>query len=1019
MLKRLQRLPQDLTLVAHSGLQFFDYGFRLPEDLSFNRMFLEIPSKDDDRADTQQSYEFHQIESNRAGPGYIYTETRQPVAEKSTYSVSLARALEIFDTVWLPVPYLKYKGQDDVHREAFEQGPFNWCRMRISKLSPTEHPADEYSYRLTLAFDTATGEATKGWPYISPVNEDVRNESRFHFASEFRDISWFLYQPWATGWLKDELKLSPATGKPVKRGDGMDAECTYWAYYTTLLQGVRALLDGKNSNAVLPRVYFINTLSAQPKDQPIDVDLVLDIGNSRTCGVLIETGKGEELNIENAASVLELRDLARPEFAYREPFRSHVEFAPAEFGSAHRSRESGLPGIFKWPSWMRVGPEALRLCDKSSGAEGDTGLSGPKRYIWDELENRQPWRFNVAESRLPTNSKVYGALMLLVTNDGQLLKTAGKKATPALDPKFSRASLFTFMVMEIVLQAIVQINSVDYRAVKTHPTVNRRLRRILFTLPTATPLLEKEKYQKRCEAAISLLWESYGWSSLPFGAIARPDVNIAYDEASCTQILYLYNEIVKKFQLTPSDMFELFSRKVPGSGKNDKLRIASMDIGGGTTDLMIVTYTIEPPGSDALSPAQNFREGFRKAGDDILEAVISRHVLKAIEAELARQNVGNPVALLNEFMSPGKNALQKQLRKLFVSRILTPIALHLLSQYETTADMVGEPRDLVTFASILRENAHTLRHVIKFFEEPIIAAGATDFSLLKVEIGLDFDRLGATIASVMGDIVALMCEVIHKFDCDVLLLTGRPSCFPIIRDLILRYLPIAPHRLIFMHQYRVGNWYPRFMDDRSADRAAAENAHKSIGVDRVGKIDDPKTTVVVGALLCALAENREIRDFPLKRGGFAIKSTARYIGRLLGADTIRSEHVIFSQETKAVASESKALIVEAPMFLGFRQLRLDRWPGTPLFFLDMPDEHPARRGAPMPWTVTFRRNEPLADDPVDKQEFDLENIWVDRVVDQNGNEVAKDLVRIRLQTMRNIDGYWLDTGTVTIAAPEQ
>jgi hypothetical protein len=98
---------------------------------------------------------------------------------------------------------------------------------------------------------------------------------------------------------------------------------------------------------------------------------------------------------------------------------------------------------------------------------------------------------------------------------------------------------------------------------------------------------------------------------------------------------------------------------------------------------------------------------------------------------------------------------------------------------------------------------------------------------------------------------------------------------------------------------------------------------------------------------------------------------------------------------------------------------LDRWPGTPLFFLDLPDDHPGRRGAPMPWTVTFRRNEPLADDPADKQELDLENIWVDRVVDQTGNEVAKDLVRIRLQTMRNIDGYWLDTGTVTIAAPEQ
>jgi hypothetical protein len=992
MLRPLQKLPQDQTLVAHSGVQFIDYGFRLDEEFSFNRNFLEIPEAAQDDSQSNIAYRLQQIETNRAGPGYVDVETKLPVTEKSTYSIQFARALEIFDSVWLPTPYLKHKGYDGTSRETFEQGPFNWCRLRITKLSPTEGAADDYTHRLTLAFDTTTGEAVKGWPYISPVNEDVRNASRFYFASELRDISWFLYQRWVTGWLQEEIKLSSAAVKPVKRGDGEDAECTYWAYYATLLQGLRVLMNGKSSNALMPRVYFINTLGTS-SEAPIDVDLVLDIGNSRTCGVLIETGAGDELDIENAASVLQLRDLSKPELSYREPFRSHVEFAPAEFGNTYRSRESGRNGIFKWPSWVRVGPEALRLCDKSSGAEGDTGISGPKRYIWDERENRQPWLFNIAESRLKHNSKVFGDLMLLVTDDGEPIKS-GANSSPALDPKFSRASLFTFMVIELVLQAIVQINSVDYRAVKKHPNVNRRLRNILFTIPTATPLLEKERYQHRCEAAISLLWEAYEWNLLPKGIVPLPDVSIAYDEATCTQIVYLYNEIAKKLELTPTEMFKLLGRKTSGNS-TERLRIASMDIGGGTTDLMIVTYAVDPPGSDALAPMQNFREGFRKAGDDILEAVISRHVLKAIEIALANRGVPNPTQILQEFMSPGRNALQRQLRKVFVSRILTPIALHLLSQYETAANLVNDVRDQVTFRSILRDHADTLQRAIRFFEDPIHAAGATEFSLLDVEIGLDFDRLGSTIQSVMGDIIAIMCEVIHKFDCDVLLLTGRPSCFPMIRDLVLRYLPIAPHRLIFMHEYKVGKWYPF--------------------VGRNGKIDDPKTTVVVGALICALAENRKIRDFPLRGGGFSIKSTARYIGRLLGADTIRTEDVIFSRETKAVATESNQLVVSAPMFLGFRQLKLDRWPGTPLFFLDLAEDHPARRSAPMPWLVTFRRNEPLADDPVAKQELDLENLWVDRVVDQTGNDVSKDLVRIRLQTMRNVEGYWLDTGTVTIA----
>jgi hypothetical protein len=41
--------------------------------------------------------------------------------------------------------------------------------------------------------------------------------------------------------------------------------------------------------------------------------------------------------------------------------------------------------------------------------------------------------------------------------------------------------------------------------------------------------------------------------------------------------------------------------------------VASIDIGGGTTDLMICTYSAEA--GQEIEPHQNFREGFRIAGD--------------------------------------------------------------------------------------------------------------------------------------------------------------------------------------------------------------------------------------------------------------------------------------------------------------------------------------------------------------------------------------------------------------------
>ena len=37
-----------------------------------------------------------------------------------------------------------------------------------------------------------------------------------------------------------------------------------------------------------------------------------------------------------------------------------------------------------------------------------------------------------------------------------------------------------------------------------------------------------------------------------------------------------------------------------------------------------------------------------------------------------------------------------------------------------------------------------------------------------------------------------------------------------------------------------------------------------------------------------------------------------------------------------------------------------------------------------------------------------------RIVDRNGDELDPRRVHLRLQTLRNADGYWLDTGIVSL-----
>lgn len=999
MLKTLQSLFREQALIANSGVQFLDYGFCLDENFAFSRSFLE---KLEERSNGPH-YVLRPIDRNKAPPAnfgkqpadFVDAETGEEVTSSATYTVQFKTSLEAYDGVWLPAPFLKSRGQD-AGRNKFEAGPSNWARLRVVKLETADEKG--FTHRLTLAFDTRPERMAKGGPYASPGPEDVRNGSRFEFAPLLRDNSWLLDQDWFKQCLAAvfDQSIKVRSVRTPKRGDDVAAQCAYWAFYLVLLQGLEALINDKAAtlkkcNAPLPVLRFLNTLAA-PAVTPIDVDLVLDIGNSRTCGVLVERSGGSGLNI-NDATVLELRDLSRPQLAYNEPFRSHVEFVEPYFGNPYYDKRSGRERAFSWPSLVRIGPEALRLHAKSSGAVGDTGLSSPKRYLWDDRENLQPWFFNRTEVRASEPKPVIGAILELVTSDGTPIRHAGEEARPALQPKFSRAALFTFMVMELLLQAATQMNSPSYRALREHPDVPRRLRRVVFTIPTATPLVERKQYQKRCVAAIELLWEALEWGGDETGTGEKPEINLTYDEATCTQIVYLYNEVVEKYKKSPRDFFKLFEDNRKNQANRNRLRIASLDIGGGTTDLMILTYRIGPIG-DALNPKQNFREGFRRAGDDILEAVISEHVLKPLAKALGAAGLSEPDQFLRGFMLDSQqNAQTRQKRKLFVTRVLAPIALTLLSQYENVG-MFANRRDPIIFGDIGLADVTELQPAIAFFEEAARNEGARSFSLHDVPFEFDFAGLGVTTAAVMGPILSLMAEAIHRLECDVLLLSGRPSRLPIVRDLILRYLPAPPHRVVFMHEYRVTDWY------------------KFRG--RLGTIEDPKTTVVMGALLCSLAADKKVTDFALNADNFGTAvSTANYIGRIFGNDTMANEDVIFARENGNLPAESKPLAVDGPMFLGFRQLPVERWPGTPLFYVDVVESRGPGRDWAMPWRVTFRRDDP-AETGAERNRLIDEGFAIDNIVDEHGDEVPPGRIRLRMQTLRNPNGYWLDTGTVPI-----
>jgi len=135
------------------------------------------------------------------------------------------------------------------------------------------------------------------------------------------------------------------------------------------------------------------TLYRCPPERDIPVDLVLDIGNSRTCGLLFEDGDFTR------AAMLTLRDISDPSKSYEHPFDMRLVFRQADFGGDIVIEEEDM---FRYSSLVRVGDEARKLVYRSVESEGlwasTTNYSSPKRYLWDNKLFKQKWEFLTTDS---------------------------------------------------------------------------------------------------------------------------------------------------------------------------------------------------------------------------------------------------------------------------------------------------------------------------------------------------------------------------------------------------------------------------------------------------------------------------------------------------------------------------------------------------------------------------------------------------------------------------------------------
>lgn len=997
-----------VSIIPGGCVQFLDLGFDFSQVGRVRRYFREDRHPENNEQAGKEQAELVCLDFDEITGQHVDRLTG--TSGDYDYEVDGQRALEFFCDKWVPLPFFRTREDrwPDGQRR-FEKGPSNWARIFFTRLSGA---GKEAVYRLVVAFDTNLEEQPEGTEaYFALCPKDVSEKGEFRLAHHERDNSWLLNAGWMDQWLHNAYNDYWAS---KRRGRQHDDEEGYVhedrAHYLTFLE-------------VLQRAKIFPKLRLTDPEEyvPIDVDLVLDLGNSRSCAILVET-KPQATTKLSDSYLMQLRDLSQPYMVYRRPFETRLEFVETVFGNNRLSARSGrLTPAFVWPSVVRIGPEAVRLGHQSVSAEGSTGSSSPKRYLWDERARLQEWRFNPsAVNSLHGAPVTRGIFVQKINKEGTPLSRTNDpvfRRSPALrkqskdvafESRFTRSSLMMFMLSEIILHALVTINSPEQRSLRENSDIPRRLRSIIVTVPTAMPLAEQKIFQRWANWAVDVVWQTMGWSE--FYVAAKPGVRLEskdyrlcpevrcdWDEATCSQLVYLYNELSEKYGGDVHHLFRLLGMRRAGDDAEASLRIASLDVGGGTTDLSITTYEVlgDEGTSSQIRPHLNMREGFNIAGDDVLCAIIEDHILRSVKLALEKAGVVNTRSLLGGLFGrevADKSVTERNLRAQFARQVAMRAGLALLDIYEKSEDVRGgSGPNWVSLGDLLGTNGQPGPGVLAYLEDEVRRVGAREFSLMEVPVVINRQAIEKTILGVLGEILADLSEVIHAYGCDLVLLTGRPSRWPAMGNAMLAKLPVPPDRIIAMKDYWVGNWYPY--------------------TDAMGRIADPKTSVVVGAILCALAEGY-LEDFSFDTKSLGLGSTARYVGALDADGKLKDAKVWFEVDVDDPQQQEfeREIQFSQPTVIGFRQLGLERWPTNRFYVLDFanPMARSNARGM-LPYKVTLLYSIAELDDYTNEErdEGELQILDVEAL---DGTPRAKSDLEVRLQTLPFDEGYWLDTG---------
>jgi hypothetical protein len=903
--------------------------------------------------------------------------------------------------------------------------PLRWLRYQFAQREVNGLPAEESG--VLLALETNLGNAARGWALQPEEPVNATEAAKYTPADKV-----------ATPYVFPDATRQPA--------GGVQRLTVYLPVVPTAPRDSSALA---RSVSLELEIHWLEAVGKM-----VDVDLIVDFGNTRSVALLLtrsQAARGTLSEItqpvrfgyrkeEPQPAPKEREDpfamvdswlvLQETTFANLEPLDHKLpphlpqpvedlrweEFSTGVWplkkkGERVVARTLRQPHLFVEMSPAILGPPAADiLANLEPSAGGNYFLSSPKRYLWDQTPvgdlghvgltfwtmNVQRWHPNSRNVQAgKALEKLSGTVLRFLDQNGadwnladdashcpppERASAAARPPSRPHEPAYPRADALTWAALAVLEAAYRQLQSAAGRPAG-QPFVRARLASVMVTFPPGWTAQELAAYRRKWQKALDIFsLTHFADRRLVSAGGDRPTLSMELDEAVAAQLPLIFDEM-RRLGERGENWLELIGR---GHGTTARARVLNLDIGGGTTDVTLVEYQDVRAGEGVdLIATVLYRDSSTIAGDGLVRRIIESVLLPALGQGLAEEDRRAFAGLLARQKGEDRARWNRLTRQ-----VLLPIVhgwLGAAAREESTAQPTPTPRQL-------RVNLHLIEEFNSLCEN----AGVPG-RLLDPDTALVYsqERLRDCIHESFAGLFRALAKVVEAFDCDLVLVSGKPSELAALRNLLRAELPLLPQRILFTKDALVGEWYPLSVE---------------------GRIHDAKTVTVAGAALY-----QAIKRGLMGPGWHIIRRVSPHLlTRNYWGSMPKGAQTRFGSLLLAPNEDRKECRLQIGDRLGRRMLPADTRP-EPVYILQWRDRNRYRSGGdPVNalLELTLERVEPCVTEVNGTEQVPqaeslriaaVEGLW-------NGQRVTSEDVELALCTLET-ESHWLDAGTFQIIWP--